>query len=168
LQRYYTTAGFKGINWPLRDQQRRDEGQPHKLAVLVFILAQAIKKLRAWAANSEEAYKPVELFRGMSNRMIFDSFMVNGGTELAPMSAHPELWVELQYAHHSGCINTLLWIRTESFMDRGVQLDWLSAFPHDLEYLWPPLAFFKPIRMEPIVLKIGSSAYQIVEVKVVG
>ena len=45
--RFYTTAGFKGINWPLRDEKRRAEKKPHRLAVLVFTLAGAINKLRA-------------------------------------------------------------------------------------------------------------------------
>jgi len=56
--RYYTTAGFKGINWPLRDRERRDKRQPHKLSVLVFTLAGAIKKLRAWAGNASDAHAP--------------------------------------------------------------------------------------------------------------
>ena len=41
--RFYTTAGFKGINWPLRDQNRRSQNQPHRLAVLVFVLAGKIQ-----------------------------------------------------------------------------------------------------------------------------
>ena len=70
--RYYTTWGFIAINSPLRDLIRREKKEPHKLGVLVFILTNAIKKLRAWAANSSTAYTPVDLFRGMSNRKIFD------------------------------------------------------------------------------------------------
>ena len=84
--RYYTTWGFVGINMPLRDQNRRQRKEPHKLAVLVFILAGAIKKLRAWAANSPNAHKPMDLFRGLSNRTFFSNFMKEGGTELSPMS----------------------------------------------------------------------------------
>ena len=45
--RYYTTLGFKGINNPLRDLARRERKEPHKFAALVYILANAIKKLRA-------------------------------------------------------------------------------------------------------------------------
>lgn len=165
--RFYTTAGFKGINWPLRDQNRRSEKQPHRLAVLVFVLAGAIKKLRAWAANAEGAQRRVDLFRGMSNRKIFDEFMTAGGTELAPMSTTAELRVALQYSQGpADTINTLLWLRTENFMDRGVDLEWLSAFPHEKEYLYPPLSYLKPIQKEPTVLQIGSSTYQIVEVKI--
>ena len=101
--RFYTTAGYKGINWPLRDQTRRSQNQPHRLAVLVFVLAGAIKKLRAWAANAGGAQRRVDLFRGMSNRKIFDEFMTAGGTELAPMSTTAELRVALQSARvHRG------------------------------------------------------------------
>ena len=103
----------------------------------------------------------------MSNRKIFDNFMVEGGTELAPMSTTAELWVALKYSQGpAGTINTLLWLRTENFMDRGVDLAWLSAFPHEKEYLYPPLSYLKPIHKEPIVLQIGSSTYQVVELKI--
>ena len=51
---------------PFRDLDRRAQKQPHRLAVLVFVLAGAIKKLRAYAANSDSDKEPLELFRGMS------------------------------------------------------------------------------------------------------
>jgi hypothetical protein len=145
--RFYTTAGFKGINWPLRDLNRRAQKQPHRLAVLVFVLANAIKKLRAHAANSGEGQQPLELFRGMSNKKILDTFMVEGGTELAPMSSSAELGVALKYSQGpAGSISTLLWIRTENFMDKGVDLKWLSASPHEKDVLYPPLCFLSPFR----------------------
>jgi len=62
-----------------------------------------------------------------------------------------------------GTISTLLWIRTDDFMDRVVDLEWLSAFPHEKEYLYPPLSFLKPIQTGPTVLEIGSCLYQVVE-----
>ena len=101
-KRYYTTAGYKGINWPLRDKERKREVQPHKLAVLVFVLTEAIKKLRAWASNGPDAQSLVVLFRGMSNRKIFDTFMAKGGTELAPMSTSSDLVVALRYSQGPG------------------------------------------------------------------
>ena len=96
--RFYTTWGFVGINMPLRDSQRRADGAPHRLAVLVFTLAGAIKKLRAMAANAPDAQIPMDLFRGMANRQIFEGFMAQGGTEFAPMSSTGELWVALKYS----------------------------------------------------------------------
>ena len=103
----------------------------------------------------------------MSNREIFDTFMKKGGTELAPMSTTAELWVALQYSQGpSGTISTLLWLRTENFMDRGVDLEWLSAFPHEKEFLYGPLSYLKPLEDKPIVMKIGVSVYQIVPLKI--
>ena len=51
-------------------------------------------------------------------------------------------------------------------MDRGVDLRWLSAFPHDAEYLYAPLSYHKPVRKEHIVVNIGNVVYQVVEVEV--
>ena len=105
--------------------------------------------------------------RGRSNREIFDTFMAQGGTELAPMSTTRELWVALQYAQRTaGRISTLLWLRTDGFMDRGVDLEWLSAFPHEKEYVYSPLSYLKPKRSKPIVLKMNGGVYQIVELKI--
>ena len=121
---------------PLRDLDRRADKKPHNLAVLVFILAGAMKKQRAHAANSDSGSEPLELFRGMSNKEIFNRFiqssaveLIEAISELAPMSSTTELWVALKYSQGpAGSISTLLWIRTENFMDRSVDLEWLSAF----------------------------------------
>ena len=96
--KYYTMWGFVGINMPLRDRQRRTDGAPHKLAVTVFTLTGAIKKLRAWAGNAPDAQSPMDLFRGLGNRQIFAEFMAQGGTEFAPMSSTGELCVALKYS----------------------------------------------------------------------
>jgi len=103
----------------------------------------------------------------MSNREIFDTFMEEGGTELAPMSCSAELPVALHYSQGpEGTINTLLWIHTEDFMDRGVDLEWLSAFPHEKEFLYSPLAYLKPIGKKPAVFEIGSNFYQVVKLRI--
>lgn len=56
--RFYTTWGYIDINTPLRDLERREKCLPHKLAVLVFILNEAIKQLRAWAGQCAQAQVP--------------------------------------------------------------------------------------------------------------
>ena len=154
--RFYSTAGFRSINNPLRDQGRHRRGEAHGLAVLVFILSSAIKKLRAWAGTGDNKLKSQNLFRGMSNRKVFETFMQDGGTELAPMSTTSELWVALKYSQ-GGETATILWLRSSNFMDRGVDLEWVSAFPFEREYLYPPLSYLKPIQQEPTVVQIGSS-----------
>ena len=159
---------------PLRDLDRRADKKRHKLAVLVFVLPGAIKKLRAHAANNDSGKEPLELFRGMSNKEIFNTFiqssaveLIEAISELAPMSSTTELWVALKYPQGpAGSISTLLWIHTDNFMDRGVDLEWLSAFPHEKEFLYPPLCYLKPLRERPIVTKIGDVLFQIVEVKI--
>ena len=59
---------------------------------------------------------------------------------------------------------TLLWLRTKNFMDRGVELTWISAFPHEKEFLFAPLTYLKPLHQEPLIYKIGEVTYQVVEV----
>ena len=59
----------------------------------------------------------------------------------------------------------MLWLRTDDFMDKGVDLSWLSAFPHEKEYLYPPLTFLMPIHPEPKAIDIGGRKYQIVDLK---
>ena len=51
-------------------------------------------------------------------------------------------------------------------MDRGVDLEFLSAFPHEKEQLYPPLAYLKPLRKKPIVIQMGESTYQVVLLKI--
>lgn len=99
----------------------------------------------------------------MGNREFLGEFMQQGGTEFAPMSTTAELWVALKYSQ-GGEIATLLWLRSQNFYDRGVELTWLSAFPHEKEFLYAPLTYMRSLRKEPIKCNIGNVTYQIVEV----
>ncbi|KAL3895261.1 MAG: hypothetical protein SGPRY_013557, partial [Prymnesium sp.] len=42
-----TTAAYKSMNAPLRDRERKERCEKHRLAVTVDFLADAIKRLRA-------------------------------------------------------------------------------------------------------------------------
>jgi len=76
------------------------------------------------------------------------------------------LKVALKYSQE-GDSSVLLWLRTQSFMDRGVDLTWISAFPHEREFLFSPLTYMQSVRRdEPIIVKIGGVTYQVFEVKV--
>jgi hypothetical protein len=44
-----------------------------------------------------------------------------------------KLWVALKYSQ-GGDSWVLLWLRTQNFMDRGVHLTWISAFPHERKF----------------------------------
>ena len=143
---YYTTAGYKGINWPLGDQERRAQRLPHQVAVHVFTLAKAIKKLRAWTANADIAHQEVDTFRGMGDRKILDTFMEEGrGTDSAFMSALPTSGLPYSKSRDRGDdLETLLWLRTTSLLLRGAPLEWLSAFPHEREIVFLLLANLQP------------------------
>ena len=71
------------------------------------------------------------------------------------MSTTTELGVALEYAR-SDC-SLLLKLRTESFMQRGADLDFLSCFPGEHEVLFPPLTYLKPTKRRE-VLKLGEGA----------
>ena len=70
-----------------------------------------------------------------------DSFFKKGGTELAPMSTTTSLEVALNYCTSSNAV--LLCLNCASFMRRGADLAFLSAFPREAEVLFPPLTYLK-------------------------
>ena len=58
------------------------------------------------------------------------------------MSTTSKLEVAVQY---STAANSLLFkLRTNSFMQRGASIQFLSAFPGEEEVLYPPLTYLKP------------------------
>ena len=131
----------------------------------VALIADAIKRLRVIGAASDNADKGVDLWRGMRNVTAAVSFADKGGTELAPMSTTTELAVALEYSlsssEHTECL--LLKLRTESFMQRGADLDFLSCFPGEKEVLFPPLTYLKPTG-KTMHITFESTAFRVVEV----
>ena len=58
----------------------------------------------------------------------------------------------------------ILRLRTEDFMTRGPDISFLSAFPGEDEYLFPPLTYLSPTgEMEK--LQVDDAAYHVVDVK---
>ena len=58
------------------------------------------------------------------------------------MSTTTQLKVALQYAEAQHSL--LLKLKTDSFMGRGVSIQFLSCFPGEAEVLFPPLTYLKP------------------------
>lgn len=109
--------------------------------------------------------EPLELWRGMRGLKVSGSFEKNGGTELAPMSTSNSLEVALEYAR--GAETALIFrFYCRSFMNRGCAIQELSAFPHEHEYLFPPLTYLKhePEKGFEVVSEDGTK-YKIVEVE---
>ena len=156
---------FRSINNPLRDKARFERGEPHPLPVTVALIRDALGKLRAVEADQnsgEGAMRRVYLYRGMKDVAAPADFMAQGGTELAPMSTTSSLGVAMRYSASSASV--LLRLITESFMQRGPDISFLSAFPGEAEFLFPPLTFLEPTGdVETVVVE--GLAFEVMDVR---
>ena len=161
--RIYTTAAFKVMNDPLRDLESTEA---HPFPVTIAFLREAVGKLRAVGAQEDAAEGSSEtrldLWRGMRDTDVTDSFMQHGGTELAPMSTTTKLDVAVQYSSASSSL--LFKLRTDSFMQRGASVEWLSCFPAEEEILYPPLTFLKPTGKR-VTFSHKGRLFTVIEVK---
>ena len=159
--RLYTTRAFLLINIPLRDLGRHERGEAHPLPVTVAFLAEAIRRLRAVGAKLANAHSPVVLYRGLANRTVPPAFFKEGGTEYAPMSTTNDLSVAVRYSASRSSV--LLRMVTKSFIERGADISYLSAFPGEAEVLFPPLTYLKPSgRTEDV--DTGDASFTIIDV----
>ena len=97
-------------------------------------------------------------------------FIQNGGTELAPMSTTTSMKVAVQYAKPAKSTSSLIFkINTKSFLERGANLAFLSAFPAEDEYLLPPLTCLRPTgKKQEITFESGDTEpekYTVLEVE---
>lgn len=161
--RLYTTSAYTCFNDPLRDFDRSTgrTRDPHPLAATVEILNQAIRQLRAVGAYHKDAMKEKTLWRGMKDLEPDDSFLKYGGTEMSPMSTSGDLTVAVNYSESKSAL--LFKFVTPSFMLRGVDLSFLSVFPAESEFLYPPLTFLMPTGREQTI-KEGGYKIKVIEV----
>jgi len=136
--RLYTSSSY-----PLYNQPMRNGVTPHPIRVTMYCLAEGLKMLRKVGAKTDpEGYaKTKYLWRGMKDReMDLEAFKARGGTELAPMSTTSSREIADSYAgvgqdgHAS-----LLFRYTTKALSRGVLIDYLSLYPKEKEFLYPPL-----------------------------
>ena len=164
----YTTAAYTSFNDPLRGTSERHRGKAHPFPVAMAFLTDGIKRLRAVGARRADAHHPLDFFRGLRNLQLESSFLDHGGTEFAPMSSSSDLRVALQY---SGNAQTRLIFKivTSSFINRGADLQYLSAFPDEVEFLYPPLTFLEPIpgQRETVLVTDGVQQVSFTVVEVV-
>lgn len=163
--RLYTTACYKSLNGPMRGTGV--DGQPHRLGrfrpypfpVTMHLLKDAVCRLRSVDRRRGQR---VVLWRGMRNMHVdVDAFLRDGGAEMAPMSTTSDLQVAVRYSASSSSV--LLKLDTETFMDRGADLAFVSAFPRESEFLFPPLTHLQPTRTQRVAL--GHETYTVVEVR---
>lgn len=84
------------------------------------------------------------LWRGMRNLKATRGFLESGGTELAPMSTTEDLRIALKYTRGADAGALIFMLRAQSFMQQGADLTFLSAFPEEREFLYPPLVYLRP------------------------
>lgn len=159
--RLYTTSAFEKINKPLRDQDRICNGRPHPLPVTVMFITRGIRKLRSIEAHSADAVKSMVLWRGMRNVKPTDHFAEMGGTELAPMSTSTDIHTAVSYSISNDSL--LFKILTRNRLQRGADVQWLSAFPTEAEILYPPLTYLQPTGRSQVI-RISNHSFTIVEV----
>ena len=157
--RLYTTIAFRVINNPLRDTK---SGNPHPLPVTVMLIARGIKKLRTIGAKDKSAVQAKVLLRGMKNVRASDAFVELGGTELAPMSTTTEIKTATEYSMSDNSL--IFYIYTKNSMQRGADIQFLSAFPAEAEVLYPPLTYLQPTgRMQEVAVE--GRRFTVVEVE---
>jgi len=138
--RMYTTSSYRRITTPLRARQK-----PHPFAATLYYLSDGIRKLRAVAAElePEQFTADISLWRGMRDMRVLDSFMQQGGAEIAPMSTSISKDVAMRYADSA---HPLIFHFHTQGMERGCSLKYLSVYPKEQEVLYPPLTFLQPVR----------------------
>ena len=98
----------------------------------------------------------------MRNANIPEEFTKLGGTELAPMSTTSSLAVAMKYSASRNAV--LLRLVTDSFISRGPDISFLSAFPAEREFLFPPLTYLAPTgNVEKIA--VGGASWDVIDVK---
>merc|ERR1712032_731318 len=104
-------------------------------------MGEGIKKLRAVPAKLEpkKYNEQVLLWRGMKNMTLdLEAFSEQGGTELAPMSTTKNREIAQKYAASEQPL--ILCMKTRA-LTRGVSLRFLSTYPKEDEYLYPPSTY---------------------------
>jgi len=118
--RMYSLPPYKDINDPLRDLTRVAEEREHPLALLTDHLHRALKKLRSVGATLQSATQDEIFWRGMKDLEVTETFSVEGGTELAPMSSTNSFETALWYALSKRSL--IFVIHTRNKLQRGVDI----------------------------------------------
>ena len=109
------------------------------------------------------------LYRGVRNLKASRQFIHEGGTEMAALSTTDDFLIAVRYARIAagsarGASALIFRVLVPSFMQLGAQLRFLSAFPQENEYLYPPLTYLRS-RGVAAHLKHEGHSYTIVDVE---
>jgi len=137
------------------------DGTRHPFPATVAFIADGIDSLRELEApDAGRKDVPLDFWRGIRNIEVPRLF--NGGTEFAPMSSTSDILIALEFSDN--CDTRLIFkISTETFLERGADLQFLSVYPGEAEYLYPPNTFLLPTgKVE--TMRRGRVEYTIIEV----
>ena len=142
--RLYTTNSFSKINDPLRQDPPL---RPHPFAATTYFISDGIKKLRAVAANLPDAYTERIYWRGMKDLGITAEFLQKGGTDFACVSTTA---LESVAVHNfaSSSLPLVFKVVSQSCMNRGADITFLSVYPGEQEALYPPLTYLRCLEMK--------------------
>ena len=96
----------------------------------------------------------------MKNLRSTADFERSGGTEPAPMSTTSDIHVAVAYALSTSLSTSSLIFQlvADAFMCRGADISFLSAFPAEHEFVYPPLTYMQPTgRRELIRIAQGEA-----------
>lgn len=134
----------------VRPARSGSTGSSLRVAAAVLIVLSRIRRF-ATSRRTTAPGVPVELgegrmlWRGMGDTRASSRFLAFGGTELACCSTSSRLEVAARYATAAGSATALIFcVKTSTFMNTGVDISAFSAFPHEKEFLYPPLTYMHP------------------------
>ena len=115
-------------------------------------VAEGIKKLRAVSAQLPDAHEERVFWRGMKDLGLDrDAFKEKGGTDFGCVSTSANQSVAvLNFA--AGSLPLVFRVVSKCPMDQGADISFLSVFPSEEEYVYPPLTYLRAtdIKMEII------------------
>jgi hypothetical protein len=145
ILRLYTSTTYRLFNGPMRSLLSKDgQKSQHPLRCTIYVLTEGIKKLRAVEARSDEkGFNTTKvLWRGMANMELVETFESVGGTEMAVMSTTSDKEVALKYAASK---RPLVFKYNTVGLTRGVKIQFLSLYPKEVEFVYPPLTFLSVV-----------------------
>ena len=136
--RLYTSSSYPCFNDHLRKNTK-----PHPFKMSVYYLNEAIKQLRSVGEEEFPDYhEEVSLWRGMRDKVTMAEFQKKGGTEMALMSTSRDKTVAFKYAASD---TPLVFHFKARGLAQGVSIEFLSLYPKEKEYLYPPLTYLSPL-----------------------
>ena len=157
--RMYTSDSYQLFNWHLRAGTN-----PHPFRRNVYMLDEALKKMRKVEAieDPERYNQRIDLFRGMADMEVdLEAFKKHGGNELALMSTSSSKETALAYAS-TGKVSGLIFRLSTIGHSRGIQIDHLSLYPKECEYLFPPLTNLTFDQTSEVLVENGVEVVPIV------